>query len=86
MTLSQSEAAKFLALMVLTLLGLAMFQSSAIVTLSYDLEPTEFSQLLVEACETWHAWMTGLGASGVTEAISDAMLSWHEAKVSGDEF
>ena len=72
--------------MIATLLALAVFQSAALLTLAYDLEPSSVGEMVVMACETWNDWMDRLGAAGVTQTIADFMVEVHEKTVGGEEF
>lgn len=63
------------------LLTLAIFQSSAIVTVTYDLPESWPSGRIVVLAETWHGWMVEMGAAGVTEAISEQMEVWREEPI-----
>lgn len=49
------------------LVVLAVFQSSALVTASYDLPPGALSEFLISLAEGWHGLMDKIGAAGVTQ-------------------
>ena len=72
--------------MIATLFALAVFQSAALLTLAYDLEPSTIGEMIVMVCETWNDWMNRLGVAGVTQAIADFMVEIHENTVGGDDF
>jgi len=86
MTSSQSLAVSLTALMIFSLMVLAVFQSSALVTLAYDMEPGAITENLIGACEIWHSWMERIGAASMTELVRDIITNWHEATLSGEEF
>ncbi|MEN0039939.1 MAG: hypothetical protein AAF764_01250 [Pseudomonadota bacterium] len=73
--------ARCLAIFLAGLLALVVFQSSAMVTTSYDLPENAMSERIVMAAETWHGWMEAMGTAGVTEAISDTLEEWHEVPI-----
>ena len=63
------------------LFALALFQSSSLVTLSYDLEPGPTSEKIIVACETWHGWMQTIGTAGITEYLTDQVSTLHETTI-----
>ena len=71
-------------LMVLTLLILAMFQSSALVTWSYDLPVSPLSATISSAAESWHALMEQVGIASFSQSVSDAVLTLHDDWPIGD--
>ncbi|MEE9315445.1 MAG: hypothetical protein V3V02_12430 [Rhizobiaceae bacterium] len=62
---------------VLALLALAIFQSNALLSLTYDFPPSFWSETLVAMAEQWHGWMQMIGTAGVTEAIAEWLESAH---------
>ncbi|EFL87990.1 hypothetical protein [Ahrensia sp. R2A130] len=74
-------ATRCLAIFLFGLLTLATFQSSAIVTTTYDLPESEMNERVVLLAETWHGWMQELGLAGITEAISEQLEEWREQTI-----
>lgn len=66
---------------VATLVLLMIFQSSSLVTLSYDLPPSPLNETLVSYAETWHSWMQTTGAAGVTEFIREKLDTYHQSMI-----
>ncbi len=60
-------------LFVLAMVVLGLFQSSALLSLSYDLTPNSQTEIVVRLAEQWHHWMQALGTAGVTDLISEAI-------------
>ena len=75
---------KMLAIMLVTLLVLAMFRSSDLVTSAYDLPEHPYSERLVTMAETWHGWMEQAGPAGWSERIGERTEEWRE--MSFEEF
>ena len=68
---------KVLAVLITTLLILAVFQSTSLLTLSYDLSPGELNDRVIASCEIWHEWMTLAGAAGLTQSITEQIALLH---------
>lgn len=62
-------------------LTLCLFQSSSIVTLSYDLPPGSLTELLVSAAEHWHVLMEKLGTAGLTEMVTSFVEDMHDQAI-----
>ncbi|MEL6784839.1 MAG: hypothetical protein AAFO61_10465 [Pseudomonadota bacterium] len=60
------------------LLALAIFQSAALVTLSYDWPPSVFTERAVVMIETWHGWMEALGPGRWTAGIGESVEEGRE--------
>ncbi len=69
---------KVFAIMLLTLIVLAMFQSSALVTWSYDLPVSSYSATISSTAEQWHALMERTGLAEFSESITDRVQSLHD--------
>lgn len=67
--------------MILALLALCLFQSSALLTLSYDLPPSPTTERVVMVVETWHQWMQDLGAAEITNKMSEQLEVLHELPI-----
>ncbi len=72
------------ALMVITLVVLAMFQSSALVTWSYDLPISPLSVVISSSAERWHGLMEHIGVAALSQSVSDMVLSLHDDWSIGD--
>lgn len=72
------------ALMIFTLVALAMFQSSALVTWSYDLPISSLSAIISSSAESWHAWMEHIGVASFSQSVSDTVLRLHDDWPVGD--
>ncbi|MEM9732115.1 MAG: hypothetical protein AAF903_01360 [Pseudomonadota bacterium] len=70
-----------LAVFCAALLALAVFQSAALVTLSYDWPPSPLTERTVQMIETWHGWMEALGPGEWTTALGESMEEQREALV-----
>ncbi len=69
-------------LLFLVVMGLLLiFQSSALLTLSYDLPPGQISESAVTFCEWWHGVMQDLGPAEFTASISDWIEQPHEQTI-----
>jgi len=64
-----------------TLLVLAMFNSQALVTASYDLPPGSVSDSVAGYAENWNANMQQLGIASVSEAIGEWFQMLRDAPV-----
>ena len=60
---------------------LAVFQSSSLVTLSYDLPPTILSEHAVSAAENWHEWMAAIGAVDLSQFLTELVLEIHDETI-----
>ena len=65
-------------LILLTLFVSAMFQSSALVTWSYDLPISPYSETISRSAEEWHAAMENIGVASFSQSVSDSVLSLHD--------
>jgi len=63
------------------LLG-TLFQSQALLTLSYDLEPGQFADTVVPFAESWHSVMQEWGFASVQQSINDRMEEFRTVPVS----
>lgn len=70
-----------LLLFLATLLVLAMFQSSALLTLAYDLDPSPLNEQVTMIAEGWHGWMQTIGTASVTEQIGEAVTEMHNLAI-----
>jgi hypothetical protein len=61
-----------------TLVILAIFQSSALVTWSYDLPVSTYSETISRSAEEWHALMEQIGTATFSQTVSDAVLNLHD--------
>ena len=68
-------------LFILTLIMLAVFQSSALVTLSYDLPSNSTSELVIGLAEQWHEWMERMGTADLTQTVRDWVEAAHESPI-----
>ena len=64
------------------LIILAAFQSSALVSLSYDLPQSNWAERAVAVTETWHGWMQAIGVAGITEVVSAWIEKAHDLTIS----
>lgn len=67
------------------LLSMAVFLSSSLVSLSYDLPPGRYSEIMVISAEFWHGLMARSGADLPLQMISDTVETAHEVALS-DEY
>ncbi len=79
---TQSNVRAGLAIFLTALVALAIFRSADLVSLTYDLPPSETSEAVVAAAEAWNGWMEAIGAAGLSQSASDFV----EAFASGDLF
>ncbi|MEM1040395.1 MAG: hypothetical protein AAGI12_13105 [Pseudomonadota bacterium] len=63
----------------------AAFQSQALVTLSYDLEPGPMANRVVLVAETWHGMMQQLGLPTVSETISEHLETFRTRPVGSSD-
>ena len=75
-----------LGLMLFALLVLAMLQSAALVTSTYDLPSNNWTIPLIQAAETWHGWMETTGFAGLTETIAEEVEVLHSMPVTEEAF
>ena len=68
--------------MVAGLLLMAMFFSSSLVTLSYDLPPGDLTEKLVAGAEYWHQLMSAMGADLPAKYLSELVEHLHSIKIS----
>ncbi|MEL6948345.1 MAG: hypothetical protein AAFO73_12060 [Pseudomonadota bacterium] len=62
----------------------AVFQSQALVTLAYDLEPGPVADRVATLAETWHGLMQTLGIAPWVEGLSDTLESWRPTAFHND--
>ena len=77
---------KALALFLFGLIVLAIFQSSALITVTYDLPPHPVTERVVMFAESWHNAMENIGAAGVTEIVTDRVSQWLSTPVTEESF
>jgi len=63
----------------------ALFQSQALLTLSYDLDPGMLSDSVVPLAEAWHAAMQELGFASLSQMITDSLEGFRSLPVSEEE-
>lgn len=71
-------------LFLVILLALAVTQSGALVTLTYDWPPSRWTERVIALAEIWHGWMETLGPADWTSDIQATMSDTREWLVSGD--
>ena len=64
-----------------TLILLAVFQSSALRTLAYDLPPSTTGERVVRLAEQWHELAEKSGAVQISDAISEILEEWRAEMV-----
>lgn len=68
-------------LFVFALFLLSVFQSSALLTLAYDLPPNPQSEAVIGVVETWHTAMQAIGTAGFTDAVAENLEAVHQKPV-----
>lgn len=66
------------AIMLLTLIVLAVFQSSALLTWSYDLPVSSYSATISSTAEQWHALMERAGLAEFSQSMTERVQSLHD--------
>lgn len=64
-----------LAILLVTTLALAVFQSSGLVSWTYDLSPSFITESIISAAQSWNDLMQNIGATAVGEIVGDFILS-----------
>ncbi len=78
----RGRASYLFAFFIGTLIMLVAFQSSALVSLSYDLPQSNWAEQAVAVTEAWHGWMQAIGVAGITESISGWIKAAHDLTIS----
>ena len=81
---SQIQAMQLITIMIASMLLLAVFQSSALVTLAYDLPEGGPSGAIVSLAETWHAAMETLGIAQLSQGIADTMETARSSEIQSE--
>lgn len=63
----------------------AMFQSQALVTLAYDLEPGPVADQITTFAEQWHGLMQTLGTADWVQTLSDTLEAWRPTPFSFED-
>ena len=77
---------RVLVLMLFSLLVLAMLQSAALLTNTYDLPESPWTASVISTVEVWHNWMEQAGLAGLTERIAEEVEVLHTAPVTEETF